>query len=132
MASPNWSREIDIPFDVICCASGTGATLAGIATALAPGQTAIGFPVMRGGDFLAADIRRLQQEYGVTTTNWSLESDYHFGGFARRTAELDAFIAGFHERHGIALDPVYEAKMMYALLTSPPVTAGARVLAVLA
>lgn len=124
--------EIDIPFDVICCASGTGATLAGIATALAPGQTAIGFPVMRGGDFLAADIRRLQQEYGVTTTNWSLESDYHFGGFARRTAELDAFIAGFHERHGIALDPVYEAKMMYALLTSPPVTAGARVLAVLA
>jgi 1-aminocyclopropane-1-carboxylate deaminase len=28
---------------------------------------------------------------------------------------LDLFVAGFRERYGIALDPVYEGKMMYGL-----------------
>jgi 1-aminocyclopropane-1-carboxylate deaminase len=135
--------EIDIPFDVLCCACGTGTTLAGAATALGPGRRAVGFPVLKGGDFLAADIRRLQRAYGVPTTNWTLCTGYHFGGFARRTPELDAFVADFHERHGIRLDPVYEAKMMFALLSSassassasssgPPVEPGTTVLALLA
>jgi 1-aminocyclopropane-1-carboxylate deaminase len=108
--------EIDVPFDVLCCACGTGTTLAGVAAGLPPGRSAIGFPVLRAGGFLAGDIRRLQREYGAPTANWSLETGFHFGGFARRAPELDAFAADFHDRHGIALDPVYEAKMMYGLL----------------
>jgi 1-aminocyclopropane-1-carboxylate deaminase len=42
--------EIGVGFDVICCASGTGATLAGIAAGL-PGQSqrALGFAVLKGG-----------------------------------------------------------------------------------
>jgi 1-aminocyclopropane-1-carboxylate deaminase len=36
-------KEIDIDFDVICCACGTGGTLAGISAALDGGQRAIGF-----------------------------------------------------------------------------------------
>ena len=107
--------EIDEPFDVMCCACGTGATLAGAATALKPGQRAIGYPALKGGDFLAVDIHRLQREYGKPTTNWSLDTGYHFGGFARSTPELDAFVADFRDRHGIALDPIYEGKMMYGV-----------------
>jgi 1-aminocyclopropane-1-carboxylate deaminase len=105
--------EIGVDFDVICCSSGTGATVAGIATALRPGQRAIGFSALKGGGFLADDVRRLQG--GQATDNVEIETEFHFGGFARATAELDAFIVGFRERHGIALDRVYEAKMMYGL-----------------
>jgi 1-aminocyclopropane-1-carboxylate deaminase len=126
--------EIDIDFDVICCASGTGATLAGIATALPAGRRAIGFSVLKG-DFLADEVRRLQHEYGRPTANWSIETGFHFGGYARRTADLDAFVTDFEARHGIALDRVYEAKMMYGIARQidrgdvPPATTIVAVLA---
>lgn len=40
--------EIAFDFDVICCACGTGATLAGIAASLGDGQRAIGFAALKG------------------------------------------------------------------------------------
>jgi 1-aminocyclopropane-1-carboxylate deaminase len=108
--------EISPPFDVICCPCGTGGTLAGIAGGLAPGQRAIGFAVLRGGEFLARDVAGLQvQAFGAASGNWAIEQDYHFGGFARRRPELDQFIADFRDRHGLTLDWVYTAKMMYGL-----------------
>lgn len=36
-------------FDVICCACGTGGTLAGIASGLQPGQSALGFSALKAG-----------------------------------------------------------------------------------
>ena len=104
--------EIGEPFDVICCACGTGGTLAGIAAGLQAGRQAIGFSVLKGGDFLRQDVIRLQEAYGRTTTNWSIETDYHFGGFARRNAALDHFIDDFRNRHGLKLNWVYVAKML--------------------
>jgi 1-aminocyclopropane-1-carboxylate deaminase len=108
--------EIDLNFDVICCACGTGGTLAGIAAGLGGDyQRALGFAVLKGGHFLDNEVRRLQVEYGTVTDNWSIDYDFHFGGYAKRKPELDAFIADFQERHGITLDWVYEAKMLYGL-----------------
>jgi 1-aminocyclopropane-1-carboxylate deaminase len=106
--------ELAMPYDVVCCACGTGGTLAGIAAGLPAGRRAIGFSALKGGSFLVDNVRR-QAEYGVDTTNWSIELDYHFGGFARRTAELDRFIADFRDRHGLQLEWVYVAKMLYGL-----------------
>ena len=105
-------EEIEIPFDVLCCPCGTGGTLAGLAMALRPGQRAIGFSALKGGGFLTEDVAGLQ---GRPTGNWSIETEFHFGGFAKRTAELDGFIAGFERDHGIVLEWVYVAKMMYGL-----------------
>jgi 1-aminocyclopropane-1-carboxylate deaminase len=107
--------ELAIPYDVVCCACGTGGTLAGIAAGLPAGRRALGFSALKGGGFLVDDVRRLQAEYGVETTNWSIELDYHFGGFARRTAELDRFIADFRDRHGLQLEWIYVAKMLYGV-----------------
>jgi 1-aminocyclopropane-1-carboxylate deaminase len=109
--------EIDAPFDVLCCASGTGATLAGVAAALGPGQRAIGFSALKGGAFLEDDVTRLQEDYGLISHNWSIETEFHFGGFARSNPVLDAFIDDFRDRHGIVLDWVYEGKMMYGLFS---------------
>jgi 1-aminocyclopropane-1-carboxylate deaminase len=109
--------ELDIDFDVVCCASGTGSTLAGIAAGLRS-QHALGFAVLKGGQFLDNEVRRLQRAaFGSATTNWSVDYESHFGGYAKRTAALDAFIADFEARHGITLDWVYEAKMMSGLFT---------------
>jgi 1-aminocyclopropane-1-carboxylate deaminase len=111
--------EITIPFDVLCVPCGTGGTLAGVAAGLADGQRAIGFSALRGGGgFLPAAVRALQDEaFGGPCGRWQIDDEFHFGGFARRTPELDAFIADFRARHGLTLDWVYVAKMVYGLST---------------
>ncbi|MGH3518543.1 MAG: 1-aminocyclopropane-1-carboxylate deaminase/D-cysteine desulfhydrase [Haloechinothrix sp.] len=109
-------EEIEVDFDVICCACGTGGTLAGIASALDDRQTAIGFSVLKGGDFLRHDVAELQRAaFDKKTSNWAIETGYHFGGFAKSNVELNRFIDDFQQRHGLRLDWVYVAKMMYGL-----------------
>lgn len=110
--------EIGREFDLICCPCGTGATLAGIAHGLAGGQRALGFSALKGGQFLARQVAELQQQaFGAESGNWSVEYGFHSGGFARRDAELDRFIAGFQQRHGLTLNWVYAAKMMQGVFT---------------
>ncbi len=111
------TAEIAVPFDVLCVPCGTGGTLAGVAAGLRDGQRAIGFSVLRGGaGFLPATVRALQDEaFGGPRGAWQVDDEFHFGGFARRTSGLDAFIAGFRSRHRITLDWVYVAKMLYGL-----------------
>ncbi|MEV0458357.1 1-aminocyclopropane-1-carboxylate deaminase/D-cysteine desulfhydrase [Catellatospora methionotrophica] len=108
--------EIAEDFDVICCPVGTGGTLAGLAAGLAPGRTALGVAVLKGAGFLLDEVRELQrQAVGLPTDNWRIDLDHHYGGYAKRTAELDAFVADFHHRHGVALDPVYTGKLLAAV-----------------
>ncbi|ASR39223.1 1-aminocyclopropane-1-carboxylate deaminase [Prauserella marina] len=108
--------EIGVDFDVICCATGSGCTVAGIAAGLAGHQRALGFVVLKGAGYLDTEVRRLQRAgFGERTGDWALDHDFHFGGYAKRTPELDRFIADFAFRHGITLDWVYEAKMLYGL-----------------
>ncbi|MDH2424944.1 pyridoxal-phosphate dependent enzyme [Sphaerisporangium sp. TRM90804] len=122
-------------FDVVCCACGTGGTIAGVAGGLPPGARAIGFPVLKGGGFLAEEVERLQREaFGRVRGDWALECGFHFGGYARSTPELDAFVRDFGERHGVALDRVYVGKMMYgvfALAARGAFAPGTRVVAVI-
>ncbi|MGI5414416.1 1-aminocyclopropane-1-carboxylate deaminase/D-cysteine desulfhydrase [Actinomadura luteofluorescens] len=121
-------------FDMVCCPCGTGGTLAGLAAGLAPGQRAVGFSVLRGG-FMTGEVARLQREtYGERRGDWSVEDGFHFGGYARTAPELDAFADDFAGRHGIVLDRIYTAKMMFGVLALAERGAfpeGARVLAVI-
>ena len=111
-------RELRGHAHVTAIACGTGGTLAGLAAGLGPGERVIGFPALRGGGFLAADIERLQREaFGGPRGDWSLETRFHFGGFARGTPELAAFAADFAARHGLTPEPVYVAKMLYGIFT---------------
>lgn len=108
--------EITTDFDVICSACGTGCTLAGIAGGLQPERHAMGFSVLKGGQFLDDDVTALQQQaFGAATSNWSINYEFHFGGFAKRTSNLDQFIADFERRHGLRLDWIYVAKMLYGI-----------------
>lgn len=115
--------EIDVDHDVVCCPCGTGATLAGIATGLAPGRRAVGYAVLKGASFLDEEVRRW-----TDARDWRVELDFHFGGFARTPPELAAFADDFTERHGVELERVYVAKMLYGIYARPP---GKRVVAVI-
>lgn len=101
--------ENDLGFDVVCSSVGTGGTIAGIINASAAQQQIIGFPALKG-DFLKEDIRKF-----AFKSNWSLQNDYHFGGYAKVTALLIEFMNDFRSRTQIPLDPVYTAKMMYGI-----------------
>lgn len=101
--------------DVVAVACGTGGTLAGLAAGLPEHMRAIGFAALRGG-FLAGEVARLQHAaFGGPRGRWQVEDRFHHGGFARTSPRLDAFADAFAARHGLALDRVYVAKMLYGL-----------------
>jgi 1-aminocyclopropane-1-carboxylate deaminase len=102
--------------DVVALACGTGGTFAGLAAGLAPDQRALGIPVLKGG-FLAADIEGLQEDaFGVRRGDWWLDDRFHCGGYARTTPELDAFAEDFEARHGLPVERLYVAKLLYGLV----------------
>ncbi|GMR01395.1 MAG: pyridoxal-phosphate dependent enzyme [Gammaproteobacteria bacterium] len=106
--------EIDDPFDVICCASGTGATLAGLVKAIKPGQSAIGFSALKGGEFLKNEVKIFLNSKHPST-NWRIETNFHFGGYAKINDELIHFMRQFQSEYDFALDAVYTGKMFYGL-----------------
>ncbi|AYN39499.1 pyridoxal-phosphate dependent enzyme [Streptomyces dangxiongensis] len=103
--------------DLVAVACGTGGTLAGLAAGLAPAQRALGVPVLRGG-FLEAAVQTLQEEaFGARSGTWSLADRFHCGGYARTTPDLLAFAQDFEQRHGLPVERLYVAKLLYGLLT---------------
>jgi 1-aminocyclopropane-1-carboxylate deaminase len=106
----------ELPADTghIFCAAGTGTTAAGllqgIRNAGLPTKLHV-IPVLKGGNFLLEDIER----YAEAKDQLILHTDYHFGGYAKTTPELLNFMRQFSARTGILTDPVYTAKMFFAL-----------------
>ncbi|MEJ8659659.1 pyridoxal-phosphate dependent enzyme [Streptomyces halotolerans] len=110
-------RELSGVADVVAVACGTGGTLAGLAAGLPPGRRALGVPVLKGG-FLGEEIRALQEEaFGGPAGDWWLDERFHFGGYARTTPALDTFADDFGTRHGLPVERLYVAKMLYGLVT---------------
>ena len=99
----------DKEFNYICCAVGTGGTVAGLINSSTEYQKVIGFSALKG-DFLKDDVAAL-----VVKNNWEIQTDYHFGGYAKITNELVSFINDFKSETGIQLDPIYNGKMMYGI-----------------
>jgi len=69
------------------------------------------------GDFLTADVQALQLDaFGRNYANWRLDSRFHFGGYARTTPELEEFARDFEDHHGLAVERLYVAKLLYGLV----------------
>lgn len=115
-------KNIDIDYDVICCACGTGGTITGIIAAANETKEIIGFPALKGGEFLKNDIQQLLANYQlqfdikISVKNWSLITDYHFGGYAKTNTELIDFVNDFYQKQNIPLDLIYTGKMLYGIL----------------
>lgn len=97
--------------DYICCSVGTGTTLAGIINSSSIKQNIIGFPAIKGYKELKKEIQ------GVTTkSNWLLNNDFCFGGYAKTNPLLINFINTFNKNQLIPLDAIYTGKMMFGIL----------------
>jgi 1-aminocyclopropane-1-carboxylate deaminase len=101
----------DAVYNVICSSVGTGGTISGIINSTKSHQKTIGFPSLKG-DFLQHEIKK----YVLTNKNWSLNTDYHFGGYAKVSEDLIHFINKFKHETGIPLDPVYTGKMLFGIV----------------
>ncbi len=100
-----------IVFDYLCVATGTGGTMAGIIEGLEGKKKVIGFSVLKNGDFLNEEVRRLAHS-GNQYSNWTIQTDFHFGGYAKQTPELIQFILKMKQQHQFPLDPIYTGKMV--------------------
>lgn len=99
--------------DYLLCACGTGGTLAGLIST-APQRIKIeGYPVLKGADFLYADIQALLDSAAVDVQcSWSLDKDAHYGGYGKINAEHRARWLMLEEECKMLLDPVYTSKML--------------------
>ena len=113
---------IDIPFDYVCCPVGTGGTLAGIISSLKGDQKAIGFSVLKGGEFLKIEIKKLLTS-PFHPSKGELNTNYHFGGYGKYSPQLLKFIEDFEQQNSgstslttsIPLEQVYTGKMMFGI-----------------
>ena len=103
-------------FDYVCCAVGTGGTLAGLAAGLKGSRKVLGFSVLKGAHFLNERVRMLLESYsGNEFKNWQINFDYHFGGYAKFNLNLINFIEKFVQRFNIPIEPIYTGKMLYGI-----------------
>ncbi|WP_189663190.1 MULTISPECIES: 1-aminocyclopropane-1-carboxylate deaminase/D-cysteine desulfhydrase [unclassified Polaribacter] len=118
----------DKKFNFVCAALGTGGTISGLINSLGKQQKVIGFPALKG-NFLSEEIKK----YTIKRKNWSLQKEYHFGGYAKYNEELIQFINDFKTETNVLLDPVYTAKMMFGvldLIKKDKFAEGSRILAI--
>jgi 1-aminocyclopropane-1-carboxylate deaminase len=104
-------QDNNFDFDYVCCACGTGTTLAGMATNLKAHHQAMGFAVLKHDKLLT----EITTAYDLQQQAIVIQNDYHFNGYAKTNAALIDFIKSFNVAHNILLDYVYTGKMMFGI-----------------
>lgn len=97
-------------FDYLCCAVGTGGTIAGISKFAEANQKVLGFKVVKD-DSLETKIFEL-----CGRDNFQL-FDASNGGYGKVTTENIEFVNNFYKRFNIQLEPIYTGKMFQKILT---------------
>ena len=106
--------ELPETYDHIFCAAGTGTTAAGLLKGINKHQLITQLnviPVLKGGEFIKDEIAIYENDLSKLT----IHTDYHFGGYAKTSPELINFVKDFTAQTGMLIDPVYTAKMFYAI-----------------
>ncbi|WP_170833083.1 pyridoxal-phosphate dependent enzyme [Microbulbifer marinus] len=135
---------LPISFDQLWVACGTGLTMGGLSSSI-HSFPVCGVEVLKAGESIRRDARHwhaalkkfprppdLGQEWQRTSsdtdeapsaaTGIKLVNEYHCGGYAKYPTYLREFQRSFERQSGIPLDPVYTAKLMFAV--SKEVAAG--------
>jgi len=111
-------NELETIYDVICCEVGSGTMFSAlIENNIHPETQFLGFAVMKNkqlDDDIENSIKRSCHRQQPPTI-WQIKHDYHFGGFAKTTVELNAFIRQFKQNHNVQLEPVYSGKLFWGL-----------------
>ena len=95
----------------VICATGTGATVAGLILSAPKHVEVIGVQAVAEGD---ATLKRIKA-WGVNIKQNVRIEPGHLGGFGKIPKELIKFISDFEAHHNIPLDPIYNGKAMLKL-----------------
>lgn len=101
---------INEPFTHLCCACGTGTTLAGISNALNGNQSVVGICVLKGEKMLDEFVKQ-----HATKNNWTINYNYYFGGYAKTTSELVEWKNNFENQFNFELDKIYTSKLFFGV-----------------
>lgn len=102
-------------FTHIVSAVGTGTTIAGIIKTALPQQQVIGISAMKNNTALDGEIKALLSQKFLHG-NFTINHNYHFGGYAKHTPELLCWMNDFFSETGVPLDFVYTGKTMFAIM----------------
>ncbi|MFN0187340.1 MAG: 1-aminocyclopropane-1-carboxylate deaminase/D-cysteine desulfhydrase [Bacteroidia bacterium] len=94
----------------ILLAVGTGATLKGLSYQVEKHQKIVGVKVL--------EARQEENIFQKRDTNVSdfmtLNADFTFGGYAKKSAILDDFVGKWNESQNIAIEPIYTGRLFFA------------------
>ena len=101
----------------IICPVGTGGTLAGLV--VGAGQLnwsceVLGVLVLRGVGSIETNIKQWMGQH-KPLVDWRLLSQFHGGGYAKHSTEMQRFAVTFSQQNNIPLDKIYNIKSFYAL-----------------
>ncbi len=98
----------------VLLAGGTMSTACGIMSALPASARLIIVPAWKGctNQYLEQIIAKYNIQYRCS---WEFWPTYHFGGFGKFNQQLIDFVKSYGQAAGIPLDPVYTAKLMFAI-----------------
>lgn len=98
-------------FDYICISAGTGGSAAGIISVMSDKKKVVVFSALKNGLFLSDQILEHLRSLGTDRiTNYTLQTDYHFGGYGKANNEVLDFIN--KTKSVLPLDGVYTAKLL--------------------
>jgi 1-aminocyclopropane-1-carboxylate deaminase len=95
----------------LLCALGTGTLLSGLATGAAPHQQVMGLAVLKGFEhWVPAHINIDARQRTCINTQ------YHFGGYAKKNGTLIEFMNEWYLQTGIPSDFVYTGKLFFGVM----------------
>ncbi|KHT54344.1 cysteine desulfhydrase [Alteromonas marina] len=119
--------EINIDFDFIVAPVASGATLAGIVSALnkrnennatdtlhQTTRNVVGVGVLKGENYLEGLVEQFLPT-SLGRSNWHIDHSYHFGGYAKAPNELRTFCNDFNHAFEFDIEPVYSGKAFWAV-----------------
>ena len=98
----------------IICSCGTGTMIAGIIQSATKHQTVIGINSLKGYPQIEQDIRKILPK-DFNECNFEIFNEYHFGGYAKKTSQLIAFMNKLYLENNIPTDMVYSSKLFFAV-----------------
>jgi 1-aminocyclopropane-1-carboxylate deaminase len=83
--------------------------MAGLVNSTLNQQFVLGFNALNNPE-VSKTIKAFTQK-----ENWSVFSNYTFGGYAKVSEELIVFMNNFYQQYQIPLDPIYTGKMLFGI-----------------
>ncbi len=97
-------------------ACGTGTTVAGLVAEMPSIYSVHGISVLKGADQLTEKIQaQLNRAQSDIRCQWCVDTRWHCGGYAKYPPFIAKFVKEFEQEHGFLLDPVYTAKVLFAV-----------------